>query len=77
MTRAERIFAVLVRAYPRKFRERYATELMAFFREERRHPRYGTGSLRPVRFWTATVRDLARAAVAGRRRRPTAFSEMS
>src|ERR1044072_3598459 len=40
---------------------------MAFFREERRHPRYGTGPLRPVRFWAATIRDLARAAAAERR----------
>jgi putative ABC transport system permease protein len=61
-TIGERVFRLLLRAYPREFRERYADDLLAFFREDRRHPRYGSGRLRPVRFWFAAVRDLARAA---------------
>ena len=68
----ERLFAFLVRAYPREFRERYGEDLLAFFREDRRHPRYGTGPLRPIRFWTATLRDLLRAAAAERFVRRTA-----
>ncbi|HTM24603.1 MAG TPA: PadR family transcriptional regulator [Vicinamibacterales bacterium] len=62
----ERIFAVLLPAYPRAFRERHAADLMAFFRQEYRHPRYGRGPLRPIRFWSATLRDLARTALAER-----------
>jgi putative ABC transport system permease protein len=63
MTRlGERIFGRLLGAYPREFRERYRDDLIAFFREDRAHPRYGSGPLRPVRFWIATLRDLARSA---------------
>jgi hypothetical protein len=63
----ERVFAWLVRLYPREFRERYRDDLLAFFRQDREDPRYGSGPLRPVRFWTATVRDLARAVASHRR----------
>ncbi len=63
---SERLFALLLRAYPRAFRERYADDLLEFFRAERRHPRFGTGPLRPLRFWTATTRDLARTAASER-----------
>lgn len=62
----ERLFRILLLAYPREFRERYREELLAFFREDRRHARYGSGLLRPLRFWSATVRDLSRAALAER-----------
>jgi putative ABC transport system permease protein len=67
MTAGERIFALLIRLYPRAFRDRYRDDLLAFFREDRDHPKYGSGPLRPVRFWTATLRDLARAAWSYRR----------
>ena len=56
------IFARLLRLYPRAFRERYRDELVAFFRQDRSHPKYGSGPLRPVRFWRATLRDFIRTA---------------
>ncbi|HJR59963.1 MAG TPA: ABC transporter permease [Vicinamibacterales bacterium] len=71
ITFGERVFRLLLRAYPREFRERYAEDLLAFFREDRRHPRYGSGPLRPVRFWWAAIRDLAR--VAGSERLTAGF----
>jgi putative ABC transport system permease protein len=58
----ERIFSWLLYLYPRDFRQRYGTDLVAFFRQEREHPKYKSGPLRPLRFWTATVRDLLRSA---------------
>jgi putative ABC transport system permease protein len=67
MNVGERIFGLLVRLYPREFRDRYRDELLAFFRQDRAHARYGSGPWRPVRFWTVTARDLARAAWRGRR----------
>jgi predicted permease len=67
MSAGERAFALLIRLYPRAFRDRYRDELLAFYRQDRDHPRYGSGLLRPFRFWMATVRDLARAAWAYRR----------
>ena len=67
--RGERVFGWLIRLYPREFRARYRDDLVAFFRQDRRHPRYGAGPLRPVRFWSATVRDLLRAAWSHRRAR--------
>jgi putative ABC transport system permease protein len=63
----EWIFARLLRFYPRAFRERYRDELVAFFRQDREHPQYGSGVLRPVRFWRATLRDLVRTAWSHRR----------
>jgi putative ABC transport system permease protein len=65
----ERLFALLVRLYPREFREQYHGELLAFFRQDREHPKYGSGRLRPLRFWVATIRDLARTAWSHRRLR--------
>lgn len=59
---SEWIFGRLLRLYPRAFRERYRDELVAFFRQDRGHPKYGSGALRPVRFWRATLRDLVRTA---------------
>jgi predicted permease len=62
----ERVFRLLLRAYPRAFRQQYGSDLLAFFREDRNHPRYGTGPVRALRFWMATIRDLARASVKAR-----------
>jgi predicted permease len=62
----ERVFRLLLRAYPREFRQRYANDLVAFFRQDREHPRYGSGPLHPLRFWITTLRDLSRAAAAER-----------
>ena len=67
MTVSERVFRLLVRLYPRAFRERYQDDLLAFFRQDRAHPKYGRGGLRPIRFWTATLRDLVRVAWSERR----------
>lgn len=72
----ERVFLWLTRAYPRAFRERYTDDLLAFFREERTHPRFGRGPLRPLRFWSATIADLLRTAASERlpsRPAPSAF----
>ena len=62
----ERIFLWLVRLYPRAFRERYGDDLVAFFREDRVHPKYGSGALRPIRFWRSTLADLGRVAISER-----------
>jgi putative ABC transport system permease protein len=71
--RGERIFVALLRLYPREFRARYHDDLVAFFRQDRAHPRYGSGPLRPIRFWSATLLDLARTAWRHRARpRPVA-----
>ena len=67
MSPGERTFALLIRLYPREFRDRYREDLLAFFRQDREHARYGSGLMRPFRFWTATVRDLTRAAWSYRR----------
>ena len=63
----ERIFALLLRLYPPAFRARYRDELLAFFRQDREHPRYGGGLLRPLHFWVATLGDLLRTAWAEHR----------
>jgi len=63
----ERLFGLLLLAYPAEFRRRYRDDLLAFFREDRRHPRYGSGLLRPLRFWIATLKDLAQSAPRARR----------
>jgi predicted permease len=62
----ERLFGLLLRLYPREFRRRYRDDLLAFFRQDREHPRYGRGLGRPIRFWEATLRDLLRAAMTAR-----------
>ena len=62
-----RLFDVLLWLYPRAFRERYGGDLHAFFDQDRRHPKYGSGPLRPIRFWIATIRDAIRTAVSHRR----------
>jgi len=54
----ERLFAVLLHCYPREFRREYEAELMAFFRQDRDHPKYGSGPIRAARFWSATLGDL-------------------
>jgi putative ABC transport system permease protein len=58
----DRLFVLLLRLYPRGFRREYGADLLAFFRQDRDHPKYGSGALRPVRFWLATLADLSRTA---------------
>ena len=60
--RGEKLFGLLLQLYPRDFRERYRADLLAFFHQDRDHPKYGAGPLRPVRFWTATTRDVMQTA---------------
>ena len=67
MNIGERLFAWLVRLYPRQFRDRYGDDLLAFFRQDREHPKYGSGPTRSLSFWAATTRDLMRAAWQARR----------
>jgi predicted permease len=66
--RGERVFGWLLLLYPREFRAQYGEDVLAFFRADRAHPKYGTGPMRPLHFWSATVRDLVRAAWRQRRR---------
>ena len=57
-----RIFGTLLRLYPARFRNRYGTELMDFFRADLGEAR-GTGARRDiVIFWMRTVGDLVKAA---------------
>ena len=67
--RGERFFGLLLRLYPRAFREQYRAELLAFFRQDRQHPKYGAGPARPLRFWAATIADIVRTALSHRRAR--------
>ena len=56
-----RLYRLLLRAYPRWFRERYAGELLAAFASERRDPRYSRPS-GAIRFWLHITNDLAASA---------------
>ncbi|MEZ5320044.1 MAG: ABC transporter permease [Vicinamibacterales bacterium] len=67
----ESIYRALLYLYPRAFRARYEDDLVAFFLADRAHPKYGAGPLRPIRFWTATLRDLVRAVWRARTGRDT------
>ncbi|MGD8817283.1 MAG: ABC transporter permease, partial [Acidobacteriota bacterium] len=55
---AERVFAALLRAYPRPFRDTFEPELLAFFRQDlERATRQGGVAV--LRMWGATLADLA------------------
>ena len=58
---ADKIFAVLLLVYPRRFRAAFGPELMEFFRQDRQRA-VSFGGLTVIRFWTLTVADLGRAA---------------
>jgi len=53
----ERVYAALLRCYPRAFRQAYGDEMRAAFRELRR-----AESRTPVAFWRFAIVDLARSA---------------
>jgi putative ABC transport system permease protein len=55
------VFRVLLRLYPRSFRERYRAELEAAFLEQRRESRY-SGARGAIRFWADIVLDVLVAA---------------
>ena len=58
----KRWFGVLLRAYPKRFRETYEDDLHAFFAEERRDPRYQS-ALGKVRLSLGVMVDVMRNAV--------------
>jgi hypothetical protein len=58
---AERVFALLLRAYPRAFRAEYGREMTLVFRDQRREA--GGGG---VAFWAALLLDVARSAPSAR-----------
>ncbi|HEX6628578.1 MAG TPA: hypothetical protein VF105_11505 [Gemmatimonadaceae bacterium] len=54
---AERVYRLLLRAYPRTFRAKYGEEMMLLFRDE-----YRRRNARALAFWGSIVDDLARSA---------------
>src|SRR3982751_3009870 len=56
-TMAERVYAVLLRAYPASFRAAFGREMAIVFRDRSR-----AGDVTRVRFWIEIVNDLARTA---------------
>lgn len=57
--RAERLYQLLLRAYPREFRAAYGCEMMLLFRDLCRD-----GEVRSLRFWAGIISDVARSAPA-------------
>lgn len=62
----ERVYRLLLRLYPRRFRERFGEDLVAVFREQRQEAEY-TGRLGALRFWRDIGADLTRTLVTSRR----------
>ena len=56
---AERIYRLLLRAYPPEFRARYGREMVLLFRDQCRD-----GDVRTLGFWAAVIWDIARSAPA-------------
>lgn len=63
-----RLYAALLRIYPRWFRDRYGAELIAAFEADRANDRH-RGRLGACRFWIWILRDLAVSASRAHRRR--------
>jgi putative ABC transport system permease protein len=61
-----RLFACLLRAYPRHFRARYGTEMLDLFARRRREERERAGRPGVLRLWLRTVADVAATALAAR-----------
>jgi len=57
----ERFYRWLLHAYPAEFRSACEEELIGYFRDDARHPRY-RGVLGRLRFWRHTLSDWARTA---------------
>ena len=57
MSAADRVYRLLLRAYPAAFRAAYGREMALVFRDRRRAP-----GARGIRFWTEMVWDVARSA---------------
>jgi hypothetical protein len=59
MSAAERVYRLLLRAYPAGFRAEYGREMVLVFRDRRRDE-----SARGIRFWSEMIWDVARSAPA-------------
>jgi hypothetical protein len=57
MMHDERLYRVLLRAYPSRFREAYEREMVLVFRDQRRD-----GATRDLSYWIALLMDVARSA---------------
>ena len=55
---AERLFRALLHLYPASFRERFADEMVAFFRERQRESRHRVGLVGPMRLWLHLAADV-------------------
>jgi hypothetical protein len=62
-SRSERVYAGLLLAYPRKFRARYADEMVLLFADQLRDARAANGAGRVTATWMRTLLDLASSAV--------------
>ncbi|MGD8329242.1 MAG: ABC transporter permease [Acidobacteriota bacterium] len=65
-SRGERLYRLLLHAYPPEFRHACEDELIGYFRSDACHPRY-RGALGRLRFWRHTLHDWARTAWSERR----------
>jgi putative ABC transport system permease protein len=63
---SEGFYRLLLRAYPKRFRDRYGTELLEVFRAQRREPEY-QGSRGTLRFWRDMGWDWLSTLLAARR----------
>jgi len=63
MRLSERVYRLLIYAYPAAFRRRYRDDLIAFFRAHRDDPSYADRTTGWARFWTNTLWDLSKAAL--------------
>jgi predicted permease len=59
---ADRVYRLLLRLYPREFRERFGGDMTDFFRDRRLHAQQ-LGTLGAVRVWSRAVADLIAVAV--------------
>ena len=67
--RGERFYALLLRLYPEKFRDRFEHQMLEIFREQRVDPKYA-GFFGNAQFWWDMVWDLLVALPSARRRYP-------
>src|SRR5215210_3304809 len=66
MSRSERVYRVLLRAYPGEFRREYGPQMEQAFGDLYREARERSGRSGLAHLWALTVSDLARTAVAQR-----------
>ena len=66
MSRSERIYRALLKAYPAEFRREYGPQIEQAFGDQYREARERGGGSGIARLWMLTIPDLARTAVAQR-----------